>query len=73
MRFVRELHDALEPFRGGECTVALDYCRGDADARLELGEQWVVRPTAELLRKLYALAGSGNVSVLYPHRTDIGV
>ncbi len=61
----RRLADALAPWRPGPCPVAIRYCGERATAALELGSQWQVRPTRELLDALEALFGAKAVRVVY--------
>ncbi|WP_440995598.1 DNA polymerase III subunit alpha [Arhodomonas sp. SL1] len=62
---ITELRDTLSPYREGRCPVVLDY-RGDgARALLRLGEDWRVRPSDELLRRLGTLARDGAVRMEY--------
>ena len=63
--FVTELQHALEPFRGGGCPVTLVYRGEQAMARVQLGEQWRVRPGLELLHRVGGLLGPDNVRMLY--------
>ena len=63
--FVAELQHVLEPFRGGRCPVTMVYRGRSAAARLQLGEQWCVRPSVELLHRLGGLVGAGNVRLEY--------
>ena len=63
--FVGQLADILEPFREGHCHVCIDYTGGQAQARLALGEEWMVHPTDELLHRLRDLAGKDCVQVEY--------
>jgi DNA polymerase III subunit alpha len=63
--FVAELQHALEPFRGGRCPVMMVYRGPSAAARLELGEQWRIRPSLELLHRLGGLLGPDNVRLEY--------
>ncbi len=69
--FAGELKEALEPYRQGSCGVSVHYRGQGAVARLHLGDDWTVRPSLDLLRRLQALAGSGQVRVIYPHRSEI--
>ncbi|MDH3645346.1 MAG: DNA polymerase III subunit alpha [Gammaproteobacteria bacterium] len=69
--FANELREALQPYRQGQCGVSVHYRSGGAVARLQLGDEWSVRPCPELLRRLQALAGSNQVQMVYPHRMDI--
>lgn len=51
------LQALLEPHRPGRCNVALIYTTDAAQARLELGEQWRIRPSGELRDRLSELVG----------------
>ncbi len=62
---VEKLQSILEPFRGGNCSLSLQYCRKDASGVLRFGEQWRVRPTDELLKRLRAMLGADAVAVVY--------
>jgi DNA polymerase-3 subunit alpha len=68
--FVGHLKDALEPFRSGECEVAVVYQGRSAGAHLSLGPDWAVRPTRELLHRLQGLVGGDNVRLEYRRRLD---
>ncbi len=59
------LAEILTPFRGGGCSIAVRYRGAGASAVLTLGEQWLVRPAAELIEQLQGLAGREAVRVLY--------
>jgi len=59
------LAEILTPWRGGACSVALRYRGAGASGVLVLGDQWLVRPAAELIAKLQDLAGRDSVRVLY--------
>jgi DNA polymerase-3 subunit alpha len=63
---VGKLSETLAPFREGACPVWIDYSSGTASARLELGKDWRVRPTDELIHRLRSLAGENQVEVIYP-------
>ncbi|MGD8999398.1 MAG: DNA polymerase III subunit alpha [Granulosicoccaceae bacterium] len=63
--FVHTLREVLAPYRDGHCPVAVDYDRGDASARLLLGEDWYVHPTDELLHRLRELVGEQGVQIQY--------
>ncbi len=69
--FVRDLSRALAPHRNGQCAVDVMYSRGGATARLELGSQWRIRPSVELLRQINALPGCRAVRLVYKHRMEI--
>jgi DNA polymerase-3 subunit alpha len=55
-----KLRRALEPFRPGRCRVLLEYAGVEAQARVELGEEWSVRPSRELRERLSELVGQNG-------------
>jgi DNA polymerase-3 subunit alpha len=70
------LHDILLPYRDGRdgggtradrarCDVAVQYVGSDATVRLNLGEEWCIRPTRDLRDKLEGLLGRGGVRLVY--------
>ncbi|WP_031437842.1 DNA polymerase III subunit alpha [Methylobacter tundripaludum] len=63
--FVTKLIAVLEPFKGGGCPVGISYTSKDAKASLQLGDEWRVQPTDELVARLRALLGSEAVEVKY--------
>jgi len=60
-----KLRSALEPFRPGNCGILVSYSRGDAQARLSLGEDWAVRPSRELRERLSELVGHDGYRFVY--------
>ncbi|MDG1463247.1 MAG: DNA polymerase III subunit alpha, partial [Gammaproteobacteria bacterium] len=52
-----QLQGLLEPYRPGRCQVAVNYKTQRAVARVQLGDSWCVRPTAELRDRLTATFG----------------
>ncbi len=69
-RLVGELEEVLRPYLSGQCGVALQYSTGDARAAITLGDEWLVRPTRELIERLGQLVGRDGVRVLYGPRLD---
>lgn len=63
--FVAKLIAVLEPFKGGSCPVGIAYTSTVAKASLQLGDDWRVHPTDELVARLRSLLGSGAVEVKY--------
>ncbi|WP_435104721.1 DNA polymerase III subunit alpha [Arhodomonas sp. AD133] len=63
--FIPELRETLSAYRDGECPVLIDYRGEQARASLRLSEDWRVRPTDELVRRLEGLASDGAVRVEY--------
>jgi DNA polymerase-3 subunit alpha len=64
-RFVTRLMAVLEPFKGGACPIGISYVSTLAKANLQLGDEWRVHPTDELVARLRVLLGSGAVEVRY--------
>ena len=55
--FISVLQTALQPFKGGACPVGVNYVSQAASASLQLGDDWRIRPTDELLSRLRRLSG----------------
>lgn len=60
-----------EPKRTG-CPVIIDYCTNGATAELQLGDQWRVKPSDELLDGLRAQFGSDRVGLDYHQQSGGG-
>jgi DNA polymerase-3 subunit alpha len=63
--FVTKLTAVLEPFKGGSCPVGISYTSNVAKANLQLGDDWRVHPTDELVARLGSLLGNGAVEIRY--------
>jgi DNA polymerase-3 subunit alpha len=63
--FVTRLSAVLEPYKGGGCPVGISYTSKFAKANLQLGDDWRVHPTDELVARLRSLLGSEAVGVRY--------
>jgi len=68
--FVEVLRGTLSPFRDGSCPVAVVYESAAAAAGISLGDDWQIRPTAELMQRLRRLVGGDNVCLVYTPRLD---
>lgn len=64
-QFIDSLVAVLEPYRGGQCPISIQYRSASARSVVQLGEDWRVRPSDELLVRLRRLAGIGAVQVKY--------
>jgi DNA polymerase-3 subunit alpha len=62
---LQRLADTLAPFRPGPCAVGVRYSGAQASAALELGAEWRVRASPELIEALEQLVGSHGVRVVY--------
>ena len=65
---LRPLELALAPGRGGRCQVAIYYSGSEADALLELGPGWEIRPTRAVLEELRRLFGREAARLVYHPR-----
>ncbi|MEW8492078.1 MAG: OB-fold nucleic acid binding domain-containing protein, partial [Candidatus Thiodiazotropha endolucinida] len=63
--FSEQLQQILTPFRGGTTGIRLHYKAKDACGDIQLGKEWQVKPTDELLRRLEQYLGAGSVDVGY--------
>ena len=63
--FIKALEQALRPYRGGRCAVAIRYHGSAARADLVLSEEWSVKPTRDLTEKLSQLCGNEGFRVVY--------
>jgi DNA polymerase-3 subunit alpha len=65
---LKSLDTALVPARGGRCHVAVYYAAPEAQALLELGEEWAIRPGRALLTELRRLVGRDGLRLVYHPR-----
>jgi DNA polymerase-3 subunit alpha len=68
--FIKALEQALRPYRGGRCAVAIRYHGSAARADLVLSEEWSVKPTRDLTEKLSQLCGNEGFRVVYGARGE---
>jgi DNA polymerase-3 subunit alpha len=61
----KRLAEMLKPYRGGECTVQINYRNLIGAAPLRLGEEWKVTLPEELLTTLSEEIGHDKVRVVY--------
>jgi DNA polymerase III subunit alpha len=64
-RVSERLAHVLEPWRGGPCPITIEYTGASARGALNLGAEWSVRASRELLEQLEGLVGSGALQVVY--------
>jgi DNA polymerase-3 subunit alpha len=64
-RLSERLATVLEPWRPGPCPITIEYSTAAASGALNLGAEWSVRASRELLEQLEGLVGSGALEVLY--------
>jgi DNA polymerase III subunit alpha len=64
-RLQERLAAVLTPWHPGPCAVTIEYAGNTACGALNLGAEWSVRASRELLEELEGLVGRGGVEVLY--------
>ncbi|MCP5159078.1 MAG: DNA polymerase III subunit alpha [Gammaproteobacteria bacterium] len=63
---LRQLASILAEHRAdGRCLVCIEYTHSQARVELVLGQNWRVRPSEALLKRLRELAGTESVTLLY--------
>ncbi len=62
---VAQIRTVLEPFRGGDLRILVDYRRPGVHGRLVCGDAWRVQPRDALLKQLRRLLGNEAVTVSY--------
>jgi DNA polymerase-3 subunit alpha len=63
--FISKLNSVLKPFRGGACPISLSYKSEKAQTTLQMGDEWRVHPTDELISRLKWLLGTNAVIIKY--------
>ncbi|UOA07958.1 DNA polymerase III subunit alpha [Methylobacter sp. S3L5C] len=63
--YIDRLSEALAPFKGGSCPVSINYTSQHAQATVQLGDEWRIHPTDELISRLKSLFGSTAIEVRY--------
>jgi DNA polymerase-3 subunit alpha len=63
--FISSLNRTIQPYKGGRCSVAINYKSNAATANIVLGDSWRVRPTDELVNRLKRLPGMDGVEIRY--------
>ena len=63
--FMTELQNTLQAFKGGACPIIIDYSSQEEKAVLQLGDNWRVHPTDELLLRIKRLEGISGVEIRY--------
>ena len=64
-RLSERLAAVLTPWRPGPCPVTIEYSGSSACGALNLGPEWNVRASRQLLEQLEGLLGRGGFEVVY--------
>ncbi|MDD5266525.1 MAG: DNA polymerase III subunit alpha [Methylococcales bacterium] len=65
VNILEKLSDALNPFKGGSCPISINYTSTQARATVQLGDEWRIHPTDELISRLKSLFGPNAVEIRY--------
>lgn len=63
--FITDLQNALLPFKGGSCPISISYTSTKAMTEIQLGDNWRVHPTDELLARLKKLPTVTSIEIKY--------
>jgi DNA polymerase-3 subunit alpha len=63
--FIEQLKEILQAFKGGNCPIQIAYCNEEAKTSLQLGDDWRIYPTDELILRLKNLLSEQVVTVSY--------
>jgi len=64
--FVQSLQEILQPFSGGQCMLVINYLSATTKASVQLGDNWRVHPTDELMTRLRRILKQDDaVSIKY--------
>ena len=63
--FIKGLTEVLQPFTGGNCPIQINYYTSGETASLQLGDDWRIHPTDELLMRLKRFLSEDEVEVRY--------
>ena len=62
---IDRLDETLSPFKGGSCPVSIRYTSHEAHASIQLGDEWRIHPTDELIARLRSVFGVACVEIRY--------
>lgn len=62
---IKQLNYILEPSKGGNCGIYIQYKNEEGNAELLLGQEWKVKVNQNLLDKLEGLCGKESVNIFY--------
>ncbi|MCK5869359.1 DNA polymerase III subunit alpha [Methylococcaceae bacterium CS1] len=60
--FIQCLQETLQPFSGGQCMLVINYLSTTAKASIQLGDEWRVHPTDELVLRLQRILKQDNAT-----------
>ena len=63
--FIAKMKDILQPFTGGNCPIQIMYSSDNATASLQLGDEWRIHPTDELISRLKKIFPTNLIEIKY--------
>lgn len=63
--FLHKLTEIISPYKGGNCPITLNYTSNVAKANLQLGDEWRIHPTDDLITRLRWFLGQDQLEVRY--------
>ena len=63
--FLHKLTEIISPYKGGNCPITLNYTSNVAKANLQLGDEWRIHPTDDLITRLRWFLGQDKLEVRY--------
>ena len=62
--FLHRLQETLQPFSGGQCMLVINYLSAQAKVSIQLGDEWRVHPTDELILRLQRMLNQDNATCI---------
>ena len=63
--FIAKMKDILQPFTGGNCPIQIMFSSDNATASLQLGDEWRIHPTDELISRLKKIFPTNLIEIKY--------
>ena len=62
---VKQIKKSMTPYRGGKCSVHLDFRQNGFAGQFQFGEDWCLEPKDELIHDLKQILGTRSVSLTF--------
>jgi DNA polymerase-3 subunit alpha len=69
---LNHLMEILSRWRGGPCPITIEYSGTAAGGSFNLGQEWNVKPTRELIDQMEGFVGRDSVQIIYGPPPSIG-
>ncbi|KAF3983481.1 MAG: DNA polymerase III subunit alpha [Methylococcales symbiont of Hymedesmia sp. n. MRB-2018] len=64
-KFIKQLKEILTPYKGGNCPVQICYDNDKAKTSLQLGDEWRIHPTDDLIDILKKCFSNSSIDIIY--------